>query len=271
MALNYTTFADLPASVLLLNNPQGNGGHFGAWDQNGRKATCNFKVPIEDLETTLNTINGSPQVFGSGSTATYSRSAGLQYRFYPSLYASRLSYRFEGLDSLVTVTRPNTSAIVTVEFEPLLFDPGSNQPYVTVRVRGSVNVVTIPNFYFTFVGNSEKVEQDFGVKVGQVDLQVTMHRVPDLDAQIAKILPLMGKVNSIDTTLGKTTYLAGYLLFPTFDADEVFGTLGGQEGQFSFNVVYRSQPWNKAMRSDGTWDTLSPAPYSTADLNGLVS
>lgn len=270
MALPYTTFDNLPASVVLLNNPSGNGGHFGAWDTNGRKATCNFKVPLEDLEATLQVISGAPQVFGSGSTATYTRSLGLQYRYFTPLYASRLSYRFEGLDELVTVNRPNTSVIITTEFEPPTFDPGSSQPFITVQTRGSVEFWTLPNFAFSFTGNSEKVDQDVGIQVGKLEIQITLHQVPDIDAQIAKLLPLMGKVNSTATTIGKTSYTAGFLMFPTFDAQLVFGSLGDRQAEFSFSVLYRTVEWNKQMRSDGTFDTLSPAPYSTADLNGLV-
>lgn len=270
--LTPVTLSDLTTPFTLLNNPDSTGGFGGSVDTGGSTRSLNFLVKFDKLEAFLKEIAGLPVLFGSGTTGTIERALPLQYPWNPYLYAARMSLRGAGSDSEVSSDRPWTYAIVTVEFTTLDFDPkNSDQPYLSVRVHGSSSFITLPGVAFSFAGNGEKIEQDVGKLCGEKTIEVTKYAIPDLDQFQAVCDPILGKVNSATVTIGKTAYAAGYLLFSTYSADSEQNVLGTPKYRASLMYSYRAIKWNQAMRSDGTYDDLSPAPYTTGDISTPLS
>jgi len=266
-----STTDELPASAKLLNNPEGNGVYQGEVDERGRRHILSWKVPWEDHNEFLETAGGTPVVFSGSGGSSVTVIVPLKFPYADNMYAKRITYRGEGADALVTADRPFPWVIVNVEFATFDYAVESASPFITVRYRGTSYFATIPNVPFVFAGNGEKLGQDVGRIVGEVAIEVTRHRIPDVTATLGILVPLMGKVSSSDVAVDGVTYPAGTLLFPTFDGEKQIITLGGSRDQLSYPVIYKTIPWNRAMRKDGTLDTLVPAPYETADLNPLFT
>lgn len=264
-----STTADLPATAKLLNNPQGNGVYQGDIDEKGRRHVLSWKVPWEDHNDFLETAGGTPVVFTSGGSSV-TVMVPLKFPYADNMYAKRITYRGEGSDKLVDDARLYPWVIVTVEFGTFDYAVESATPFLTIRYRASASFATIPNVPFRF-GTGEKLGQDVGVLVGEYAIEVTRHRVADLGSLIAILKPLVGMVSSTSITIDGVTYAAGTLHFPTFEGTEQTFVLGNSQQELSYAVLYRSIPWNSALRSDGVVDVLIPAPYPTADMTSLFS
>ena len=256
----------------LLNNPDGTGAASGEWRMGGRTAALNFEVAWSALESFCQQIAGVPTAYGVGLGAKVVQQVPLVYPFNPKLYAQRIAYRAAAMDPGVTVARPFGTAMVTVEFGSFPFDPGTGStPWLDIKVKGSINFVTLPGVAFSFSGNGERIEQDVGRIVGQLAFSVTRLQIPDFDLWMATIVPLGGCVNSVPLTISRTALAAGTVLFPTLDLDESTTVLGSPQSQSTIELLWRSVPGNQAMRADGTIDSLVPAPYPTADLSPLLN
>jgi hypothetical protein len=57
------------------------------------------------------------------------------------------------------------------------------------------------------------------------------------------------------------TYPAGHLMLPSVEAEEQRNSGGQPQTQATVSLVYRSIPWNSAIRSDAVPDSVLPAPY----------
>lgn len=263
---------ELSVPFKLLNRATGNGPYTGRIDSGDRRDRLRIAVAWEDFETTLKEIIGRREVTGSGSGAQFSALVPIGHPWVKGLYATSIDYEAVGADDQVSLRRPWPRMILTIEFGPLGFDPdASDQPYVRMRPKGTSSFMTLPGSAFTFAGNGERLDQDVGRLVGQVAYEIERIQVPSLDQWIAVAEPLLGRVNSDTVRIRGRTFSAGYLLFPTFDAEFQLFVLGAENFSVSFPLIYRTVPWNQAMRSDGTYDTLSPTPYPTAALSPLLA
>lgn len=232
-------------------------------------------IPWENIGTFRNYVLAGSEVV-SGSVV---RKVPMQSPFvaqFPNTYASRISGTGDGSDADVSETRLYADCILAVEFTTLIWSPDGSQPFIEVSYSGSADYDTIPDAKLEFAGNSEKIDHDAGVLVGQLAIQVTAHQIPDINAWIANLMPLKGKVNSADVVIDGFTYAPGYLLFPTFDASKTTDSGGVVTGEGTISLIQRDIPWNSGIRSDGSVDTIvvtgsSTHPYDDADLNGVFT
>ena len=264
----------VPNGWVMLDNSDTTGGASGEWLPGSRTATLNFLVYWSDLESFLQQCAGYPVIYGVGGGASITQQIPLIYPFNSKLYAQRITHRSVTTNNQLTAinnANPYTKALVTVEFGSFPYQLGTGStPWLEIDCEGSADFITLPGVAFQF-SNGEKVEQDVGRIVGQKAFRVTRYQIPDFDQWLAVSDPAMGCVNSDTVTISKTSYAPGYLLFPTQSIRSETNVLGSPMTQASITLVHRSVPWNQAMRSDGTFDTLSPAPYPTGPLSPLLN
>lgn len=272
--LQPVTLAQVQAQVsfTLLNNPDGTGAFGGtvAPDQSSR--TMSLKCAFVDHEKLIKLLAGLPVLSGSGAGATVTRALPCVYPWNPNLYVTRIGLRAAGSDSSVTIDRPWSSVILTVEFSTLPYDPkDTNNPFMAVNIRGASSLITQPNVQYSFVGNGEKIDADLGFPVSELTFEIRKFSLPNIDAFLTVAMPLLNKVNSDTVTISTTTFAAGYMMFPTFDLSVEQNALGTPQYAVTIPLQYRSLKWNQGIRSDGTVDTITPAPFSTAALSGLLA
>ena len=263
-----TTLNDITVSYTLLNDPRGT--FRGKLDAQGREDSLSFLIQFSDLNSFLEQIKGKPTSYGSGSSATVTRTEPLRYPFKDDLYAISANYRAVGSDNNVSTARPWAEVVVDVTFGALQWFPSDpSQPYLMRRYRGASRFVTIPGTAYVF-SNGERREQDIGRRIGGHTIEVTRLELPSLDNFLAVAEPLEGSINSDTITLGNRTYAAGYLLFETFSADFQANGLGSNKAQATIVLQYSALPWNYDIRtSDGVVDYLTPSIYTPAALSTL--
>ena len=273
MALQPTTLADIASQVsfTFLDNPDGTGAFGGSVAPDSSSRVFNLKCKFEDHEKLIKLLAGYPVTYGQGTGATVSRNLPCQYPWNPNLWCQRIGIKAAGLDGGVSLTRPYTSVILTCEFTTLPYDPkDTNTPFTSIQVKGSGSYITWPNAQYSF-SSGEKIDADVGVPISELTFEIAKFNIPDFDNFLATVLPLTNKVNSDTVTISKTTFAAGYLLFPTFDLTIQQSALGTPQYSAVIPLQWRSVKWNQGLRSDGTYDTITPAPFGTAALAGLVT
>lgn len=265
-----TTINDITVSYTLLNDPRGT--FRGKLDASGREDTLSFLIQFSDLNTFLEQIKGKPTSYGSGSSATITRTEPLRYPFKNDLYAISANYRAVGSDNDVSTSRPWAECVVDVTFGALQWFPSDpSQPYLMRRYRGASRFITIPGTAYVF-SNGERREQDIGRRIGGHTIEVTRLELPSLDNFLAVAEPLEGAVNSDVITLGNRTYAAGYLMFETFSADFQANGLGSNKASATIVLQYSALPWNYDIRtSDGVVDYLTPNIYTPSALTPLFT
>jgi hypothetical protein len=263
------TILDLPASCRhdLLDDQSG-GGWFGELTRDGRRETLTWKVPFEDLDAFLTTAAGKVETWGGTGGVTVL--VPLVSPFNSNLWAQRISYRGSGADEATSYLRPTPWVGVQVDFGTNPFPMTGDRPFISTRVQGVANQVTLPNIPFHF-SNGWELQQDISVSVGEIAFQVTRHWVPDVDYATATLFPYLGHTNSVAITVGYITCAVGTLLFPTFDTQFQLSAQGDIQSSLSYAVHYRPRPWNQALRADGVWDNLTPAPFPSSDISALFS
>ena len=266
----------VPKGWRLLNNPNGTGAASGEWTMGGGTRSLRFCVAFSDVESFCQQVAGVPTIYGAGGGASIVNQSPLVYPFNPKLYAQRITMAAASTNPLdpsgINLVNPFTWAVVTVEFATFPYQPGDGStPWLKVDVKGSTEFLTLPGVAFSFAGTGEKVEQDVGRIIGLQTYQITRYQIPSIDQWLAVANSCLGCTNSDTVTLGKTTVAPGYLLFPTQDVTAQTNALGNPMCEGSLSLVYRTVQWNQAMRSDGVFDTLTPAPYPTAALSALLN
>jgi hypothetical protein len=259
--------------ILFLNNPDGTGAATGEWTIGRRTATLSFLCYWSDLEGFLQQIAGYPIEYGVGHGASIVQQVPLIYPFNSKLYAQRISHRAATCSNIltpITLANPYSKAMVTVEFGtfPFQISDGST-PWLNIQSKGSTEFVTIPGVPFTFSDGS-KPEKDLGKIMGMQTFTIQRFQIPSFDQWLQSSYSLMGQVNSDTVTISQTPIAPGYLFFPTQDISSQTNVLGSPQSTATIQLVYRSKPWNQAMRADGTWDTLTPNVYDTTALSGLL-
>lgn len=137
-------------------------------------------------------------------------------------------------------------------------DPSTQFVYARQTLDIGTEVITIPGTKLKYSGGGP-LEQDYGLKLALVDMNITLYQVPYLPAQA--IIPLAGAINS-STFLGVA---AGYLLFNGIHNEMQVAVDGSYTQDISYSFTYRSQPWDyaydgssgrnnwyKVLRADGT-------------------
>lgn len=266
-----TTLNDITVSYDIMADPR-QGTFRGKLDAQGREDTLTFRVAFSDLNTFLEQIKGKPTSYGSGSSATITRTEPLRNPFKSDLYAISANYRAMGSDDTVSTSRPWGDVFVDVTFGALQWFPSDpSQPYLLRRYRGASRMITIPGTAYVF-SNGERREQDIGRRIGGHTIEVTRLELPSLDNFLAVAEPLEGAINSDTITLGSRTYAPGYLLYETFSADFQANGLGSNKAQATIVLQYSALPWNYDIRtSDGVVDYLTPSIYTASALTPLFS
>lgn len=189
---------------------------------------------------------------------------------FPNTYATRITGKGDGSDHLVTAARLYEDCILVVEFATLRWDPLGSQPFIEVNNRGSADYTTIPNSSLAFSGG-ERILHDASVMIGSLAIEVTAHQIPDITTWKANLMPLKGKVSSTTVTIRGYTHPAGTLLFPTFESQESVDSLGVATAEGTITLLQRDISWNSGITSSGAVEAITPAPYLTADLNGVFT
>lgn len=267
----------LQVPFTLLNNPDGTGAYSGDVGPESSSRTLSIKCRFEDHEKLIRLLYGLPVQVGTGAGATVTRALPVVSPWNPNLYVVGISIRAAGSDNLTNFTRPWTSVVLTIKFGTLTFDPkNSDQPYLSINIRGGGSFITHPNTQYSF-STGEKIDADVGVWVAEKTYMIRRFQLPSFDAFESLAGPLVGKVNSdtvtIKTVPGSTgtAITAGYLLFETYDLDLSLNVLGTPQFTATVPLRWRALPWNSGLDSTGTPQTITPAPYQTAALSGLLA
>lgn len=261
--------ADLPPYTLLA--PPDGSGFEGDYEQDlPRRHRLRFLFAWEDLEDALEVIAGKPETV----SGAYVRSVPLQSPFVASMYARSFTHRGIGVDTNISASRLYSNALVDVTFETPRFALEGSNAYTSLRFVAATEKVTVPNTYYTISGETGAdaiVEQNIGLDVGTLGVEISRHWVADATETMATLLPLFGTVNSLDVSFGSLVFPAGTLFLPRGTTD-LQVPLGGEIGTtIAITLQYRSLPWNQVIRSGGVAGTLDPAPYATADHNAIFT
>ena len=278
MPRNWTDFTStVGVRPRLLNNPEAGGEFAGTLDENGALThSTTWLVDVRDLLPFLNFVWGWSTLTSTanGQTqTTTTRGPRLASPFLPGLVATSATFGGKPASVRISDATPWGWAVVTVNFGWLPFGTDGSQPYLSVRWRGSSNLITVPNTNSKFAGNNEIIDFDSGLMIGSVGVEVTLHQLINWGPSLATVMGLMGQVNSAAVTLDGFQFAAGQLLLPTFDADKSIATAGSPQQTLTVPLMYRGIPWNSGVRSDGTVDAIVMAngkpPYGSADFSAL--
>lgn len=117
-------------------------------------------------------------------------------------------------------------------------DPGTQFVYAEQEIDVGCEVITIPGRFLKFSGTTKLLADSYALRIGLVDLKITLHRVPYLPGQL--ILANAGAINNA-TYLGVA---AGYLLFNGAQNRGQFGSDGTFTQSITYSFTYRTQPWD---------------------------
>jgi hypothetical protein len=263
----------VPNGWKILNNPDGTGACSGVWTQGSTSRTLRFLVYFSDVESFCAQVAGVPQQFGTGPLSLVTQQSPLVYPWNSKLYAQGIAFDAATVDQHLTTindANPFTKAVVTVTFASFPYNVGDgSSPWLQVNVKGSTEFLTIPGMAYAF-SSGEKIEQDIGRLIGLQTYSITRYQIPSLDAWLALANPLLGYVNSDVVLVGATPHAPGTILFPTQDCSSQATITGSPQSEATFQLSYRSIGWNSGVRSDGMVDTITPTPYPTTALSGLL-
>jgi hypothetical protein len=201
-----------------------------------------YRTPLQYTDNTAlfaASFNINPILSPSGSASAPS-AVEVAYRYAQvDLTYSTPSYNMSGTDAFVTIEGEAGGQEVTVPFQSYSFSDGS------------------------------KPEQPVGILVPNQQITMTYHRVPYVD--YSTFTGYAGTVNSA-TFLGLS---AGYVLCNPikWSTGITVGSLPLYEVTYSFS--WRAVPWNKFLKADGTYDTLTNSAgspvFGSTDFNALFS
>lgn len=263
-----SVFADLPASVLHLNDPDKN-GPMGYREAPGlREMVMNLLVPWADMTAFRNVVVGSQVTFGSGPNA-YTRVVPLQCPWDPGLYATALEGKYRGGDSAITPIRPYSHVIFSVTFGLIPYGPGSDAPYRSLQAVGALRSVTNPSEGYTF-SNGEPLDHGVAIQHMTTSYLYTLYQVPDI-VSAENALRELGStpVNDSPLTIAGRTFDAGTVMLESFTTDTVQSVGGVLQSNLQVVLNWSALPWNSLVRSDGEIDEVSPQLYQTGDLSPL--
>lgn len=135
-------------------------------------------------------------------------------------------------------------------------DPTTQFVYAEQEIDVAVEVLTIPGRSLRYYGTIRPVRQDFGLRIGIVDLKITLHRVPYLPGQA--ILQKAGEIND-------ATYLGvgpGKLLFNGAHNRLQVLSDGAYTQDITYSFTARTQPWDYA------YDAVSSSWKRVVQIDG---
>lgn len=148
------------------------------------------------------------------------------------------------------------------------FDP--KLTYCTQRLSSSCEWLTIPKQGTKFVTSGLPTEQDLGVRLALVELEVSFKQVPYLPA--AQTYTSAGLINNA-TFLGVAT---GHLLYNGCQSDTATNYDGSYTQELNYSFTARSQRWDYAFDyKNNRWDQVvwpdGSTPFiTTADFSTIL-
>lgn len=271
-----STVAHLPSSAEPLANPSGNGGCEFTYTPTDGRMSLSWIVPWADVqafriaalgrEETIELAPGPPPV-------TITRVVPLQCPFDDHLWALGIRGRALTASDVYDAGTPYEDfyghAVLTVDFGVLPYS-FTDQPYLSVRYRGTNTGITLPNHVYKKAGGTERTTQDIVIPCFQEDFIVTKHEVANLDAELAVLKSLAGMCNSAAVTVDGQTYGVHELHLPEFDAEEGISIGGARKASLSYPVRWRPRPtWQQVQWQDGSIANLDPLPLLTGSFAPL--
>jgi hypothetical protein len=163
----------------------------------------------------------------------------------------------------------NGLAEVTVNYQRLIFDPASTNPYLSESKRGAGQFLTISGMPFRFTSDAKPIQQDIGIFIPQVEVQRVYDQAAALDE--ATVLALAGKVNDASFR-GQP---AGHWMMGMVEDHIAQRIVGTPDVGLALSLVWLPHSWNAVWRKDtGVWEDVTPPIYQSADfsvLNNLPS
>jgi hypothetical protein len=236
----------------------------------GNTHTVSMAIPWENIATFRQYMLYSVVVSGGVSVQSIPCQSPFIGQF-PNTYCTQITAQTDGQDANVSATRLSTDILLEVTFSTLTWVPSTSSPFLEVSYAGSADYDTVPDSAMSFVSSGEKIDHDAGVMVGQVAIDITFYAIANVVSWIGTVNALKSKVNSASITIDGVSYAAGYLFFPTYDLQKSVDSNGNITGTATVHFIQRDIPWNMGITSAGVVDAITPAPYQTADLNGVLS
>lgn len=275
-----STTADLPPSFFPddpLSNVTGNGSWSADYDAQSGEQVVSWMGPFTDRLAFIEAALFKPEtVTFPGGDLT--KVIPLQCPYDDRLYAIKVSMRALTVEEAEDAD-PWRDIVATVRFGVLPYRVDGDTPLVQVRIRGKSKRITIPNFPYELIDESdafvERVAADIDRPIAEDYIDITYHGITDLAAAIAVLDPLRDKVNSETVTLpdiGRVC-LPGTLHFSEMNAAKTINFGSTSKSELSISLAYRPVEWNRYVASKdphkGVFLRANPRPIESADLNGI--
>jgi hypothetical protein len=163
---------------------------------------------------------------------------------------------------------PNGLAEVEVNYQRLIFDPASTDPYLSESKRGAGQFLTLPGTPFRFVSDAKPIQQDVGKFIPQIEVQRVYDQAAALAITEDTIFALAGTVNAA-TFRGRP---AGHWMMAMVEDHRAQRIVGTPDVGLALSLVWLPHSWNHIFRRDtGLWEAVTPPIYDEADWSILDS
>jgi len=247
-----STIEQLPSSARMLYEPARNVRVV----EGATLARLAWSVPKADFATFMEIASGVDEVIvWPGGSIT--RRVPLKYpggSFFADMYAYDIDATGIGQPSYDTFEGIQYSLWkIVVSFKTFDFLAGvGDYPLVSLSTTSGSDKVTRPGTAYKFPSDNLRIDHAVGVRVGGLDLALTMHWLPPITQTVLTLWTgLTGRVNSVAFPTPWGTFAAGYVQFLGFDASETYKVGNQRLGQVTHKFKYREVPHNQIMRSDG--------------------
>ncbi len=244
--------------------------HFHLID--GPSAKKGFLCPWADRFAVANGVLGLNTAVTVGSFITVQ--VPLRYPQIQYVYAYQISIQPVGAPSQGTYQIQWPYAIVWVDYKatPWSFsgiddqnnqiDPTKPYIYATQKLNSSSEWITVPGRFAEFKTSGVSTGVDYGFRIANVDMEITLHRLPYLPTSQA--LNYAGMIND-SVFLGVNV---GKLLFNGMETTRTKNTDGTSTTEATFKFTARAQRWDygfdgQANGGNGGWDQIVWPDHST--------
>jgi hypothetical protein len=274
-----TTIADLPDSFTPedpLSNPAGNGAWSASSDADRRGRTMSWFGLFADYDAFEAAALYTPETVTLSAgppPLTVTRVIPLLYPYGTGrpLYCVAVDGRaFSAEDSEAADAAPWKEVVATCRFASLLYPVTGDSAFISVRMQGEPKRITIPNYAYVLVDDSnvlvEAVAQDVGIPIFEAKIQITWHGITDLPAALGTLAPLFDHVNSNVVTLPDLGLVCAIGTLHLADASAALSVQvsGAAKAELSITLAYRTLPWNRAIGSGGVVRWVAPSGSLTS-------
>lgn len=254
------TLAGAPTPFRILYNPGAElNGSMQGW-----VASMGFSVPLANFLPFITYIAG--RSYSTTSTAgTFTRIIPMVHPDYPTLLCQDVEAKGTGV---LDANGHFAWYKIKATFKMVPYEVDGSAPYQTIETTYGSKTYSLANTSYKFSDGTPSTQSCF-VAVPLISYVVTLYQCTQLDDQLLGTL-INAPINSTPF-FGwptKTVFLTG------MDASLQMSSVGTPAYTRVVRFDYRSEEWNKFIRTDGEWDEMTDVAgnpvYATSDLNQIL-